>query len=430
MNKKEEEKIETPEEPKEETPEEKPAEKPVEEPKEEPTDEAQVDKLMDKLASKIVNLQGQTSKKVEEKKEKIFGDEKVTDLTPKVKLYRKRNGEQVMISQYEAKHLGLWFKNWAAFKKSHRPDHFAEMQKEYDVLEKMAYNQKLEPLQTGVAAEGGNIVPTILYNRLVPLIEDMAMIRSRAFVLDMTGIATLALPGIQTRPIVSWNAEMAQKATTSVQFSQLSLTPYILAGIIVVTQQLIDDSPFNVVQIVSQLLGEAIARAEDAAFASGTGSGQPTGIDTYTPAFTVAAGGAFTWQHINQVYYGMPQGHRNNATWLAHKDTLALLANMADTQNRPILDVGSVVTSGGLPTLRGNPVLENNDISNNTLYLVDLNYYWIGYSRGMSIDTADQATIRDNNLWERNEIAIRAEEKLDGELVTTRALATVTGIRT
>lgn len=258
----------------------------------------------------------------------------------------------------------------------------------------------------------------------------MAQIRSRAFVIDMTGINQLNLPGIQTRPIVSWNAEAAQKATTSVQFSTASLTPYILAGIIVVTQQLIDDSPFNVVQIVSQLLGEAIATAEDAAFASGSGTGQPTGIDTYTAGFTVAAGGALSWTHINSAYYGMPQGHRANATWLVHKDTLALLANLADSQNRPILDLSTALTGAGTPTLRGNPVIENNDISLNTIYLVDLNYYWIGYARGLSIDTSDQTVIRGVSMWERNEVAIRAEEKLDGELVTTRALATITSIRT
>lgn len=418
---------------KDETPVEEPKEEPKteEKPAEEAVDTAAEEKMLNRLAEKLVGLTTAATKKAEEKKEKIFETEtKVVGMEPKVKFYRNKKGDWHYIGQSEAQHLGQWFKAWARFKKSHRPDHFDAMQKEYDILEKMAVVQKLEPLQVGVAAEGGNIVPTILYNKLVPLIEDLAMIRSRAMVLDATGVATLALPGIQTRPIVSWNAEAAQKATTSVQFSQLSLTPYILAGIIVVTQQLIDDSPFNVVQIVSQLLAEAIARAEDAAFASGTGTGQPTGIDTYTPAFTLSAGGALTWQHINQCFYGMPQGHRANATWLAHKDTLALLANLADTNNRPILDVGSAVTGGGLPTIRGNAVIENNDISNNTLYLVDLNYYWIAYSRGMSIDTADQATIRDNSLWERNEIAIRAEEKLDGELVTTRALATITALRT
>lgn len=152
MNGEEEKKPE--EKPAEEAPAETPAEVPAETPVEEPKAE-EVDKLMDRLAEKIVSLQSATSKKSEAKKKAIFEEPtEVRAFEPKVKYYRKKNGEWIYLQKSEAEHLGNWFKYWARFKKTHRPDHFEEMKKEFDFCEKMAYQQKLEPLQVGVAAEG------------------------------------------------------------------------------------------------------------------------------------------------------------------------------------------------------------------------------------------------------------------------------------
>src|SRR3990172_9266642 len=104
--------------------------------------------------------------------------------------------------------------------------------------------------------------------------------------------------------------------------------------------------------------------------------------------------------------------------------------------------MSNILYSPRTPSVLGIPVIENNDLSEKTIYLCDLGYYWIGTSRGLSIDVATEATIGGfvdsvnlaknqpgHNLWERNEIAVRAEERIDGELVTTRALATITATR-
>jgi HK97 family phage major capsid protein len=203
------------------------------------------------------------------------------------------------------------------------------------------------------------------------------------------------------------------------------------------------------IQIVSQELARVIAKAEDAAFASGSGTGQPTGIDTYAPIYTVAAGGALAFNHFHSAFYGMPQSYREGKglVWLMHRNNILLTAGLSDTVGRPIFDnlnpMSNLTNSTRTPQVLGIPVIENNDISEKTIYLVDLDYYWIAQSRKLSIDIATEATIggtidmakgagyyvAGNNLWERNEIAVRAEEKIDGELVTTRALTTITATR-
>lgn len=394
-----------------------------------------IEETAEKLASLITQKVNEAASRKEAspaKKAKVFADDaEVKTVDSEHEVYTKKDGTKVTMKTSEITHLGNWFKHAKDFAVSKRPDAFASMQEEYNALEKMAVSQKLEPLNTTTAAEGGNLVPTILFNELIPLIEDQAVIRPNSRVLDMRGVKTLSLPGVASKPYTSWNSEGSQKATTSAEFSSISLTPYILAGIMVLSEQLIDDSPFNVVQIVSQLLAEAIAKEEDRAFINGSGVGQPTGISTYTPGYTISAGGAYDWTHLNAAYFGLPQGHRasQRCVWIMNSKTLATTANMVDDQSRPILDLSGALTGAGLPTIRGKRVLEQNDLSDNTILLVDLNWYWIGYSRSMSIDMSRETTVRSRSVWERNEVAIRAEEKVDGELVTTRALATITAVR-
>jgi len=438
---KEEEKVE---EPKEET-----TEEVVEEKEEEKTEEV-VDEAAEKI-NKIIEAKVAEITKAKEakevKKELPFSENKEVKANDyDVDMYTKKDGTKVTLKKYEAESLGKWFKSYANFATSKSPDAWAEMKKEYNTLEKFAVQQKLEPLTTITAASGGNLVPTILFNEIIPLLEDMAVIRPNSRVINMTGIKTLDLPSIATKPYVSWNAEAAQKSTTSVTFGTLSLTPYILAGIIPVTTQMIDDSPFNVIQLVSELLAEAVAKEEDRAFMNGTGAGQPTGITTYGAGTTVSAGGALGFQHFNALYYAMPQKHRASSklAWIMHSDTLATVANMQDGNNRPIIDIHNPLSGPQFPTIRGAKVLEQNDISNNIIYLVDLAFYWIGVSRAMGIDISREASIGGDydadraggtlvalpqNMWERNMVAIRIEEKLDAELVSTRALGTITAVR-
>ena len=421
--------------------------------KAEAEEEKTVDEAAEEAADKVLKVivEKMAAKKkdaeIEIKKKAMLEGDNIRVNTIKHKIYTTRKGIEVFADMDEAKAVQKWFKGLMMFKKTKSPVFWKQMEEGFFECEKIALHQKLEPLNAATAADGGNLVPTIMYNKIVPFLEDLAQIKPNCYLIDMTGIRTLDIPNIAAGVYVQWNAEMAQKATTSMVFGHQTLTPYILAGIIVITQQLIDDAPFPMIQILSQELARAIAKEEDAVFASGSGTGRPTGIDTYTPIGTVAAGGALAFQHFVQCLYAMPQAYRTSSSlrWLMHRNNIQLAATLADTTGRPIFDLmnpmSNILAQPRQGQILGIPIIENNDISEKIIYLVDLAYYWIGYSRRFSIDIATEATIGGkidvlkgvyiaaNNLWERNELAVRAEEKIDGELVTTRALCTITATR-
>jgi len=372
------------------------------------------DGLKEILASKKI------SKKAKQKKSKLTPKSKAGFGDREIKLYKLKDGKQITApANDQTKELGEWFRALLFKDRS-------GMIKSYNKLENGAI-EKFQPLLEGTANVGGNLVPTLLYNYLIPLLEDKAVIKAGATVIDMSGMKTnqLDISGIESKPIAQWGSENTAKATSSMQFNQISLTPYLLAAIVPFSMQLRDDSPFNIVQIIIKALGEAYVKAEEAAFATGNGTGRPTGINNYTAGRVVNAGGAVAWGHINSAYWRMPQAFRNKAVWLMNGRTIEVVSNLQDSNNRPLLLDNGIMTQAGIPSLKGRPVYEQNDLPSSVINFVDLSMYYVGEKLPMKIDIADQATVAGVSLWERNLIAVRLEGRVDAELATTRAFTQV-----
>ena len=391
------------------------------------------EQLADRIGLKITDglkeilASQKESKSVKNKKAKLNKslNKEVKFVDREIKLYQLKSGKHVMApANDQTKELGEWFR--ALLFKDYRG-----MRESYNKLEN-GVETKFQPLLEGTANVGGNLVPTLLYNYLIPLLEDKAVIKARATVIDMSSMKTnqLNISGIESKPIAQWGSENVAKATSSMQFNQINLTPYLLAAIVPFSMQLRDDSPFNIVQLIIKALGDAYIKAEEKAFAVGAGTTQPTGFNTYTPTATVNASNALAWGHINSAYWRMPQAFRDNAVWVMNGRTIEAVSNLQDANNRPLLLDNGIMTEKGIPALKGRPVLEQNDLPSAEINFIDLSMYYIGEKLPMTIDIADQATVAGVSLWERNLIAVRLEGRVDGELGTVRAFTRVsnTGI--
>lgn len=332
-----------------------------------------------------------------------------------VKLFSLRRGGSVSMKSQEVGLVADWFRAFVDHKQNHNPDAYYKL---------MEISQKLEPIRTDVAGEGQALVPTILYNAIVPLTEDLSVIRPNATVIDMTNIKTLDIPTITGRPVLTINGEAVAKGTSSMTFGKLTLTPYNFAAIVPITQEMLDYSPFDTVRLLSQAFAERCALGEDQLFTEGTGSSQPKGIDAETYAKTIDASGGLTFAHLNAAFYGVTQSHRLQGSWLMGAGALSLVASLKDTNGRPIFDQQGLYQDG-LPRIWGRPVLENNFLPGGSIFFGNLKAYYIGATRSMRIDIAREATIRSTNLWESNMIAVRAEERIDGKVADVRAFAEI-----
>lgn len=400
----------------------------------EKTDEAkEITKAAEAIISELKDY-NTIQKNQAQKKADLDTDVKVTDV--QFKLYENHDtGLVVEMSRNEAELTGKWMQSRLKSLIHSDPLEFIKAKQIRQKLDDIAISQKLEPLNAATDAEGGFLIPTILFNKIIPLVEDVAVMRSRATVIDMTGMGTntLNITGIKSKPFASWNGEQSQKATSTAEFNQISLTPYNLALILVVTQDLVDGSPFNTVKILTALMSDAIAKAEDEAFFAGNGSGRPTGIDNYTfpGKKTFSAGGDLDWTHLNSAFWRLNSVYRKKAIWAMHTDTLETISNFQDSNGNPILkEEGALINDRGEPTIKRKPALEQNDFGSNKLFFFDPSAYWIGFNRSLTLDISKEATIRGQNMFERNMIALRLEERIDGELTTTQAGVEITNVRT
>lgn len=390
-------------------------------------DEEQIEKSALVVAQKIADYQ-QLQAEILEKKSKVNLGTSIQGVDPEVKMFTTKKGHDLTMKESSVEMSAQWLKHLIAWKLQGNPHAFNEMQtlgKKMDAHAKaLGMSVKLNVQDSATATEGGNLIPVILHNIIVPLVEDMAVIRPNATVLDMTGVKTLDIPTTLGKPIMTINGENVAKGTSSMDFGKFTLTPYNLASIVTLTTDLVDFAAFDLVKLLSQAFAEATAKAEDKLFMTGTGSSQPTGIDNYTFAKTINAGGKISFTHLNQAYFGVTQAHRSLGSWIMDNETMVAVSNMVDTNGRPIMDMAGLAITG-FPTIKGRPVYEQNDI-NNKVFFGNLKAYWIGATRSLRIDISKEATIRSTNLWEKNLMAVRAEEKIDGELADQRAFAEIT----
>jgi len=119
----------------------------------------------------------------------------------------------------------------------------------------------------------------------------------------------------------SWDAEVAEASDDASTFAQPSVPIYKGVGFVPISLEALQDE-----QNVSNEVGRLLARGKDTleatAFATGSGSGQPTGIVTALTggASEVASAAADTFA-IGDVYNlqgQLPAGYRSGASWLAN----------------------------------------------------------------------------------------------------------------
>lgn len=294
---------------------------------------------------------------------------------------------------------------------------------------------KLKVMSVGSSADGGYLVPTILYNKLVEEMATLQQISSRATVIDPCP-ASLNIDQLIGKPKTYWVAEKAIKDTTTATFYQVDLTPYNVACIVVITNQLEEDAEVAapISALITRLMAQSINSELERVFAVGVGTTQPTGINAYagtvhrivaTPANVLAA------DSLIDVVSRLDPAYLQNAVWLMNSITWRKAMQLKDSQNRYLFIADPTGKTPG--TILGYPVLRVDTLPAANIWFGDLKGYYIGYRGGMTVSKSTEASISQGsgggfiNLFERNMFAIRVERRVDGELVDLDSMVVLTG---
>lgn len=295
--------------------------------------------------------------------------------------------------------------------------------------------QKLQILSGGTAADGGYLVPEEFANVIVEDIRDLNIMRQLASVMT-TNTDTVHIPSLISRPKAAWRAEKAVKNTSTATFTENVLTPYSLAVIVPLSNELVADAQLGVggsiVNYIAGLMSVSLNEAEEQAFWTGNGTGRPTGIDggAYTLRTFAAGAGATDTQRADaliQAYSNTPQGYRNRAIWVANMGTWGEVARLKDTQNRYLL---TTLADNNTQAIKGRPVYESNYLAGGTIIFLDPSFYQIVDREGISVQISQEATVAGSNAFEKNLTFVRVEKRVDAELLLPAAVTKVTGMGT
>lgn len=381
-------------------------------------EEAAVERLASQIADKAMeNLTAKLEAGVKEEKKEEAPKKAVTSKTVIVdRTYGKMTPDQLDDIKEEIAERKSAGKKHTSI--SQRTKHFMNALITGDV-------QKLQILTEGSPAGGGYLVPEDFMNMIVEDLRDATVMRQIGSVMTTT-TDTVHLPKLDTRPKAAWRSEAAVKNTSTAQFSELVFTPYSLASIVTLSQELADDATLgvggSVVNYIAGLITQALAEEEDSAFFIGNGTGKPTGISTYT--IGSRAKSANLADDVIELFHDLKQGYRGRAVWVGNARTLATVRQLKDTQNRYL-----VQNLGDSPygSLLGRPMYEQNNLSNE-LYVGDFSYYQIVDRQGISVRVSDEATVGGSSAFEKNLVHVRVEKRTDGELTLTEALKKITGV--
>lgn len=291
--------------------------------------------------------------------------------------------------------------------------------------------QKLQILSEGTAADGGYLVPEEFANVIIEDIRDRTVMRQLASVMT-TRTDTVHIPSLVSRPKAAWRAEKATKNTSTATFSENVLTPYSLAAIVPLSNELVADAQLGVggsiVNYIAGLMSQALAEKEEQAFWTGSGTGQPTGMSTYSLR-TVAASptDASRANSLIQSVFRTPQGYRNQGAFVMNSATLEEVMTLKDTNGNFLTQR---LPDSAVLTIKGRPVYEQNDIAGGTVYFGDFSYYQIVDREGVSVAISTEATVGGSSAFEKNLTFVRVEKRVDAELLLPAAITKVTGMGT
>lgn len=233
-------------------------------------------------------------------------------------------------------------------------------------------------LQTGVAGDGGYVVPGEVETEITRLMTHISPIRAIAGVRQISA-SVYKRPITVTGPETGWVGETASRSETDSQvIAELSYATAELYAMPAATSAFLDDAAVDVGQWIADEVNAAFAAQETTAFVTGDGTNKPKGF----LAATTVAEGSWEWGKLGYVatgtsgalpssnpsdvlvdlVYALKSGYRQNASWVMNRKTQGAIRKLKDSDGNYLWQPAT--SADGRASLMGFPLVEAEDMPN------------------------------------------------------------------
>ena len=277
-------------------------------------------------------------------------------------------------------------------------------------------------LQIGTDSEGGYLVPDEYERTLVEALEEENIFRQMAKVIK-TSSGDRKIPVVASKGTASWIDEEGAYPESDDSFGQVSIGAYKLGTMIKVSEELLNDSVFDLQSYITREFARRIGSKEEEAFFTGNGTGKPLGILAATggaeTGITAASATAVTADELIDLYYSLRSPYRRNAVWTLNDSTVKAIRKLKDGNGQYLWQPG--ITAGAPDMILGRPVRTSTYMPEiaagaKTIAFGDFSYYWIADRQGRSFK-------RLNELFAATgQVGFLASQRVDGKLVLPEAV--------
>lgn len=277
-------------------------------------------------------------------------------------------------------------------------------------------------LQVGTDSEGGYLVPDEFERTLVEALQEENIFRQLATIIT-TSSGDRKIPVVATKGTASWVDEEGAIPESDDTFGQVSIGAYKLATMIKVSEELLNDSVFNLERYIAKEFGRRIGAKEEEAFFIGDGTGKPTGIFNSSGGagvgVTTASATAITIDEITDLFYSLKSPYRKNAVFVTNDATVKSIRKLKDGNGQYLWQPS--VTAGQPDTILNRPLKTSAYVPGiaaaaKAIAFGDFSYYWVADRQGRAFQ-------RLNELYAATgQVGFKATQRVDGKLILAEAI--------
>jgi HK97 family phage major capsid protein len=280
-------------------------------------------------------------------------------------------------------------------------------------------------LQIGTDSEGGYLCPDEFEKKLIESLEEENIFRPLATKIN-TSSGDRKIPIVTSKGEAAWLEEEEAYSLSDDTFGQIALSAYKVGTAIKISEELLNDSVFDLPAYIAKEFGRRIGAKEEEAFLTGDGKGKPTGIFSDIGGAENGAtttGATITFDDMMELFYSLKSPYRKKAVWILNEQTVKALRKVKDSNGNYIWQAS---ISDGIPdTILNRPYVTSVyaptiDAGKKAIAFGDFSYYWVADRQGRSLK-------RLNELFAMNgQVGFLASERVDGRLILPEAVKTLT----
>ena len=277
-------------------------------------------------------------------------------------------------------------------------------------------------LQVGTDSEGGYLVPDEYERTLVEALEEENIFRQMAKVIK-TSSGDRKIPVVASKGTASWIDEESAYPESDDSFGQVSIGAYKLGTMIKVSEELLNDSVFDLQSYISREFARRIGAKEEEAFFTGDGKGKPLGVLAATggaeTGVTAASATAVTADELMDLYYSLKSPYRKKSVWVLNDSTIKAIRKLKDNNGQYLWQPS--LTAGAPDMILGRPIKTSAYMpaiaaGAKTIAFGDFSYYWIADRQGRSFK-------RLNELFAATgQVGFLASQRVDGKMILAEAV--------